>query len=101
MLSEKQTENMLAFCESKLGREIGDLRASLQLHDDKEAHIWELVVLYLSILRFPRVDHEPSSSTPDVLVFRRNRILLSLEARVVGRQKRRKSKLEAAFRGWV
>lgn len=101
MISERQIRYLLTKCETALGRQLTDLRARLLRHKNHDASIWELICLAVSLECFERVDHEPTTGMPDIIVRGLFGLELSLEATTVTSGRDLESDKNSDFTRWI
>jgi hypothetical protein len=100
MIAENQTKFILEECERAVGNPLTNLRERLLHQRDTNATIWELLVLY-GALPLGKVEHEPSSSMPDIRIDTSDGITFWIEVAYVNPRKENHHKDLQLFPAWV
>jgi hypothetical protein len=101
MLSERQIEYLLKECEARLNAPLAGLRERLLRDRNYAGSIFELVLLYVLLNRFERVEPETGPGMPDVIIRGRWRHRLSLEAAVVSSPSSAELAKSSEFNRWL
>jgi hypothetical protein len=78
VISERQARHLLACCESRLRRQLVDLRRRMQSETPRPA-LWELLMLDAVLHAENCADHEPHAGSPDIVIGSPNERRLHLE----------------------